>query len=280
MILTEEILLLQKRAGIINETEYKQKLEELLLEGENLNLVKDPKILALAAKIVKEPINKIEDKVEKALTGNEEKSKEEVNEALALTLALALPMLLEAGGSLADLIKQKFGLTKEQALEYTKWKTRRKELKRTIDSYGDPEENVKLTDPKEKEKYDKMIKQLKAMDEEGDKQFGSEFGDKLTKAGHGLHKIYTSPIRALLWVISKFTPKDSDLRKEEIREKIANIIYATGMVVFAGVGIFDSLKGLAGVSQAATAILDGAKGGKSVSEIISDVPIVANALAS
>ena len=113
-----------------------------------------------------------------------------------------------------------------------------------------------------------------------DKEFGSDFGKKLKDAGHGLHNIYTSPIRALLWIISKFTPKDSDLRKKEIREKIANIIYATGMIAFAGYGIYSSLSGLPGVAEAATAILDGAKGGKSTAEIIADVPLVAKAFAS
>ena len=48
MILTEEILLFQKRAGIITESEHKEKLKEILLEGNAECLVKDPNILALA----------------------------------------------------------------------------------------------------------------------------------------------------------------------------------------------------------------------------------------
>jgi len=271
MILTEEILLLQKRAGIITESEHKEKLKEILLEGNAESLVKDPNILALAAKIVKQPVAKVEDKVEDALAGKEEKKKEEVNEALALTLALALPMILEAGGSLANLLKRKFGLDKEKAERYENWKK----------LYKQSEERLKAAEQEKNEAgVEKEKKQQEELKKMRDKEFGSDFGKKLKDAGHGLHNVYTSPIRALLWVISKFTPKDSDLRKKEIREKIANIIYATGMIAFAGYGIYSSLSGLPGVAEAATAILDGAKGGKSAAEIIADVPLVAKAFAA
>ena len=52
------------------------------------------------------------------------------------------------------------------------------------------------------------------------------------------------------------------------------------MIAFAGYGIYSSLSGLPGVAEAATAILDGAKGGKSAAEIIADVPLVAKAFAA
>lgn len=280
MILTEEILLLQKRAGIITENERKEKIKEILLEGNAEDFVNDPKILALAAKIVKQPVEKVEDKVEAALAGKEEESKEKINEDLALTLALALPMILEAGGKLSDLIKQKYGLSSEEAQEFQKWETEYKKIKTIVDSYGDPDANLVLTDPKKREKYDQLVTQLARMKEEGNKQFSSDFGEKLREAGHGLHSLYTSPIRALLWVVSKFTSKDNDLRNKEIREKIANIIYATGMVAYGGYGAIDALKNLAGVSEASLAILDGTKAGKSTSEIIADIPVVAKAFAT
>ena len=51
-------------------------------------------------------------------------------------------------------------------------------------------------------------------------------------------------------------------------------------IAIAGYGIYSSLSGLPGVAEAATAILDGAKGGKSAAEIIADVPLVAKAFAA
>jgi hypothetical protein len=267
----------QQLAGILNEEEYKNKLREVMLEGEDENLVTDPRILALAAKIVKQPVNKIEDKVDAVLTGKEEENKEEVNESFALTLVLAMPMILEAGGSLAGWINKKYGLSKEQLEEYKKWNTEYQSLKKTVESYSN---SVKLTNPKTKRYVENKKAELAKMKEEGNKKFGGKVSKLLKEAGHGLHSLYTSPIRALLWTISLFTPKGNDLRDKKVREKIANIIYAAGMVVFAGFGIYESIKHLAGVAEAATAILDGTKGGKSVAEIINDVPIVAKAFAT
>jgi hypothetical protein len=269
-ILTEETLLLQKRANIITEGQYKTKLKEILLEDDTESLIKDPKILALAAKIVKQPVDKVEDKVEDALAGKEDE-KTEVNEALALTIALALPMILEAGGSLSNLLKRNYGLDKEKAERYGEWKKLYKQSEERLKNFKKEKNEEAAT--KEKKQQEELIKTR-------DKEFGTKFGENLKKAGHGLHELYTSPVRALLWVISKFTPKDSDLRDKKIREKIANIVYAAGMVVFAGFGIFESLQNLPGISEAATAILDGAKGGKSAAEIIADVPLVAKAFAS
>ena len=140
--------------------------------------------------------------------------------------------------------------------------------------------DLKLTDPKIKRYVDNKKVELAKMKEEGDKKFGGKISNFLKEAGHGLHSLYTSPIRALLWTISLFTPKGSDLKNPKIREKIANIIYAAGMIGFAGFGIYESVKSLVGVSEAATAIIDGVKGGKSVSEIVTDVPIVAKAFAT
>jgi polyhydroxyalkanoate synthesis regulator phasin len=266
----------QQLAGILNE-EYRKKLEEIVLEGEDKNLVTDPRILALAAKITKQSVDKVEDKVDAVLTGKEEENKEEIKESLAITLTLALPMILEAGGSLAGWINKKYGLSKEELVEYKKWQSEYSKLKKTVDSYSD---SVKLTDPKTKRYVDNKKAELAKMKQEGSEKFGGKISKLLKEAGHGLHSVYTSPIRALLWTISLFTPKGSDLRNPKIREKIANIIYAAGMIGFAGYGIFHSIQHLVGVSEAATAIIDGAKGGKSVGEIVKDVPTVAKAFAT
>ena len=271
MILTEEILLFQKRAGIITESEHKEKLKEILLEGNAESLVKDPNILALAAKIVKQPVAKIEDKVEDALAGKEEEKKEEVNETLALTLALALPLILEAGGSLANLLKRKFGLDKETAQRYENWKKLYKQSEERLEAAKQEKDEAGV----EKEK--KQQEELKKL---RDKEFGSDFGKKMIDAGHGLHKLYTSPIRAILWVISKFTPKGSDLREKGFREKLANLMYAAGMLAFGITGAWNSISGLPGVAEYATALLDGAKAGKSAEEILTGIPLVVKALSA
>ena len=171
---------------------------------------------------------------------------------------------------------KKYGLSKEELVEYKKWQLEYNKLKKTIKSYSD----IKLTDPKTKRYVDNKKAELAKMKQEGDKKFGGKLSKLLKEAGHGLHLVYTSPIRALLWTISLFTPKGSDLRNPKIREKIANIIYAAGMIGFAGYGIFHSIQHLAGVSEAATAIIDGTKGGKSVSEIVKDIPAVVKAFAT
>jgi hypothetical protein len=260
----------QKLAGIITEN------QEIILEGEDKNLVSDPRILALAAKILKQPVDKVEDKVDAVLTGKEEKNTENVNESLAITLTLALPMILEAGGSIAGWINKKFGLSKEELEEYKKWQAEYKGIEGNIKKFS---EKAK-TDPKTKKYVDSKKAELAKMKEEGSKKFGGKIAKFLKEAGHSLHSLYTSPIRALLWTLSLFTPKGSDLRDAKIREKIANIIYAAGMIAFAGAGMYHSLTHLSGVSEAATAIIDGTKTGKSASEIIKDVPIVAKAFAA
>jgi len=214
----------------------------------------------------------VEDKVDAVLTGKEEKNKENVNESLAITLALALPMILEAGGSIAGWINKKYGLSKEELEEYKKWQAQYTSLKKTIESYTD----IKLTDPKVKRYVENKKAELAKMKEEG-KKFGGKIAKFLKEAGHSLHSLYTSPIRALLWTISLFTPKGSDLRDKKVREKLSNIIYAVGMISYAGVGMYQSLTHLYGVSEAATAIIDGTKTGKSVSEIIQDIPAVVKA---
>jgi hypothetical protein len=267
---------LQQLAGIITEEEYRNKLEEIILEGEDKNLVTDPRILALAAKVVKQPVDKIEDKVDAVLAGNEEENKEEVNESLTITLVAALPMMLEAGGSIAGWVNKKYGLSKEELAEYKKWQVKYNQLKKTIDSYTD----LKLTDPKIKRYVENKKEELAKMKEEESKKFEGKIANFLKNAGHGLHSLYTSPIRALLWTLSLFTPKGSFLRNAKNREKIANIMYACLMLGFAGVGIFDSIKNLAGVAEAATALIDGAKGGKSVEEILKGIPFIVKAFSA
>lgn len=241
-------------------------------EKEIADLAKDPRILSLVSKAVKKDVSEVKKKIDSSTTVTEE---EDLNESLAITFALALPMILEAGGSLINLIKRNFGLDKKKMEEYKKWDLEYEQLKKEI---GEHKKSLNsLSNPSEKTKHEEMMERLKKMKEERDEKFGTKIGEKLTHAGHSLHRVYTGPIRALLWGISKFTPPDSKLRKKEIRDKIANIVYAVLMVGYAGYGVWHSISHLSGVSEAATAILDGTKGGKSVSEILSEIPSLLNA---
>lgn len=243
-------------------------------EKEIAGLAKDPKIISLVSKIVKKDSSEVKKKIESSAQVTEE---EDLNESLGITLALALPMILEAGGSLANLIKRNFGLDEKKMEEYKNWEFEYEKLKKEI---GEHKKSLtSLSNPSEKTKHEEMLERLKKMKEERDEKFGSKVGEKLTHAGHSLHKVYTGPIRALLWGVSKFTSPTSDLRKKEIRDKIANIVYAALMVGYAGYGVWHSVSHLSGVSEAATAILDGTKGGKSVSEILAGIPSLIKAFA-
>lgn len=101
-----------------------------------------------------------------------------------------------------------------------------------------------------------------------DKIFGSNFGNWMKEKGHALHTAYTSPIRAVLWTISKATKKSSKLRDENFREKVANVIYAITMVGLAGYGIWSTLGHMAGVGEVAQIVLKGVEGGVNTKELI------------
>ena len=89
---------------------------------------------------------------------NKEEKKEEVNESLALTLALALPLILEAGGSLANLLKRKYGLDKEKSQRYENWKK----------LYKQSEERLKAA---EQEKNEAGVEKEKKQQEEWEKEY-------------------------------------------------------------------------------------------------------------
>ena len=97
--------------------------------------------------------------------------------------------------------------------------------------------------------------------------FGSNFGNWMKEKGHKLHHVYTSPIRAVLWTISKATKKTSKLRDEKFREKVANVIYAIAMVGLAGWGIWSTLGHMAGVGEVSQIVLKGVEGGLNSNEI-------------
>lgn len=89
-----------------------------------------------------------------------------------------------------------------------------------------------------------------------DKKFGSNFGNFLKNMGHKIHSLYTYPIRATLYTFSAFGTL-GPLRKEETRIKVANVMYCFMMLGIAGFGIFEALKGMAGVGEVASILLKG-----------------------
>lgn len=108
------------------------------------------------------------------------------------------------------------------------------------------------------------IAKLKAI---RDKLFGTSFGNWLKEKGHELHHAYTSPIRLALWGMAKLTKRDSKLRDEQFREKVANVIYSITMVSLAGMGIWQGISHLHGVSEVGSIILKGIEGGVNTAEI-------------
>lgn len=126
--------------------------------------------------------------------------------------------------------------------------------------FGDKDHNEKYS----KKEIEKIIKKIKKF---RDGLFGSDFGNWLKEKGHQLHHLYTSPIRAVLWTISKFTKKNSWLRNEHNREKLANVLYAITMVSLAGYGIMEGLGALDGVKEVASIILKGTEANLNASEI-------------
>jgi hypothetical protein len=137
----------------------------------------------------------------------------------------------------------------------------------------DPKYNKILDDTKkvvfgDKSSEDQIKKEISKLKKFRDKIFGSNFGNWMKEKGHSLHHAYTSPIRAVLWTISKATKQSSKLRDEQFREKVANVIYAVTMVGLAGYGIMSTLGHMAGVGEVAQIVLKGVEGGLNTKEII------------
>ena len=117
------------------------------------------------------------------------------------------------------------------------------------------------------EATDQIKREIEKLKSKRDKIFGTNFGKWMKEKGHALHHAYTSPIRLILRGIAKVSKKDSKLRDEATREKVANVIYAITMVGLAGYGIMSTLSHMAGVGEVAQIMLKGIEGGLNTSEI-------------
>jgi len=247
-----ETLRMQKLAGLITESTYRKIMSEI----ESSNFIEEEED---AEKILKDTPDDIEatlakflkmspDELEQQVLNSD--PKEEVNEALALTVLLALPMLLELAG--AGLNKMKaLSLTGEDKKFYEEWKQRRKAAK---DS--------------------KNTAQLDALKKEYQQRFASKFGEGLIGAGHALHKAYTWPIVQALRLGSLLPGKFGDWAKDpKSRQKIADIMYAAGMLFYGGIHAKAGIEGLLSshgvdATNFTTSVIDTMKSGKSLKDVV------------
>lgn len=190
------------------------------------------------------------EELEKQVLQNSEGDKE-VDESIALTVVLALPLILELAGAGINKIKTSFALSDEDKKWLNQWKIRWKKAKDKKDQ--------KFMDSLKKEYHNRL---------------DSKFGKNLIGAGHALHKLYTAPIELALRLGSFLPGKFGDWAKDpKKRQKIADIVYATTMLFYGGIhakhGIQELLAhhGIDGASFTTT-VLDTAKSSKSLKEVV------------
>ena len=198
----------------------------------------------------------------------EEKAKVDESAILtAITIAGLIPPALNLVGSIANKAKQMFGLSDEEQAELAKLNKHIEDMEKYIENLD------KKNSPKEEEERSRLEQAKKQRDE----KFGTKIGNMAKHAGHGLHELYTRPIRKMLqfvaWTAEKFGKK-TKLQDEKYREKLANIIYAVAMFSVAGYGVATHIKHLAGVGPVLTTLADGVKAGKSVVDLVKDAALL------
>lgn len=189
------------------------------------------------------------DELEKQVLQNP-KGDKEVDESMALTIVLALPLILELAGKGINIIKTKFALSDEDKKWLAKWKIRWK---------------------KAKDKKDQKF--MASLKKEYHNRLDSKFGKNLIGAGHALHKLYTAPIRLALRLGSFIPGKFGDWCKDpKMRQKIADVIYAFTMLFYAGWQAYEGITEILaqhGINAASFAelVIDAAKSGKSLNDV-------------
>jgi hypothetical protein len=215
--------------------------------------------------------SKIQDLIDKAVVKKGD-NEEEVKEALASAVIIALPVLLEMAGDLINTVYQKVGMNPQDSAKLKAIKQKQKQLADKA-NLGIKIFGVRLRgldfDKNDSPEEKKAKQEIEALDKKIDDEFNTRVGDFLISGGHELHKAYVTPILLFLEGIAAFAPKDSKLKDLNYRKKIANIIYAGAMLVVAGYGIYHSLAHLSGVKDAATAMVELAEEGASVAEVVS-----------
>ena len=236
----------------------------LLNEGLIFEAVSDDEIEKAAAAALNVSVDDVPDQE----PTEEEKAKVDESAILtAITIAGLIPPALNLVGGIANKAKEMFGLSDEEKQELEKLDKLIKGKEKYIEDL-----DVKNS-PKEEEEREK----LETLKKQRDEKFGTKIGNMAKHAGHGLHELYTRPIRKMLqfvaWTAEKFGKK-TKLQDEKYREKLANIIYAAAMLTVAGFGVAAHIKHLAGVGPVLTTLADGVKAGKSVVDLVKDAALL------
>jgi hypothetical protein len=207
---------------------------------------------------------------EVALSPEESKSPTEANEAViatALTIAGLIPIILNGIGVVINFIKQKFGLSDSEKAELEK-------LNDQIESKKAELKNVNKQDSTYSDDEKRLEKEIEELKEERLKKFGTKLGKFFIHAGHDVHEAYVGQIEDVLggiaWTAGKFGKK-LKIQDEAYRKKIAEIIYSVIMITAAGTGIASHIAHLTSVQPVLTTIVEMAKGGKSISDIVKTV---------
>jgi len=207
---------------------------------------------------------------EVALSPEEAKSPTNANEvaiATAFTILGLIPIIVGGIGSILNKINQKFGLSDNEKAELEK-------LNIQIESKKAELKNVNKQDSTYSDSEKNLEKEIKELEEEKEKRFGSKLGSIFKGAAHEIHETYLGPIKLVLkgiaWTADKFGKKIK-IQDEAYRDKIAEIIYAVVMISAAGAGVASHLSHLTSIQPILTTIVELAKGGKSVGDILKAV---------
>lgn len=197
-----QILRMQKLAGLITEHQYRLAINEEENPEQVLNNTPSDIQSSLA-----NFLNISQDELEQQVLDNEQ----EIKESIALTIILALPLLLEVAGGAINKMKT-LTLSGEDKKFYQDWKERKKAAKKAKDK-----------------------NQLEILKKEYQDKFASKYGESLIGAGHALHKAYTWPIVQVLKLGSLLPGKFGDWSRDpNTRQKVADILYAITVVFYAG----------------------------------------------
>jgi len=200
---TLEILRMQKLAGLITEQQYRIALTEEENPEQILNSTPSDIQNSLA-----NFLNISQDELKQQVLDNEK----EIKESIALTVILALPLLLEVAGNAINKVKT-LTLSGEDKKFYQNWKERKKAAKKAKDK-----------------------NQLEILKKEYQDKFASKYGEGLIGAGQSLHKAYTWPIVQVLKLGSLLPGKFGDWSRDaSTRQKIADILYAVTVIFYAGI---------------------------------------------
>lgn len=238
---TLEILRMKKLAGLITEHQYRAAINEEENPEQILNSTPSDIQNSLA-----NFLNISQDELEQQVLDNEK----EIKESIALTVILALPLLLEVAGSAINKVKT-LTLSGEDKKFYQNWKERKKAAKKAKDK-----------------------NQLEILKKEYQDKFASRYGEALIGAGHSLHKAYTWPIVQVLKLGSLLPGKFGDwARDENTRQKVADILYAITVIFYAGIHAKAGLENILTKHNVdpvnfITSIIDTVKSGKSLRDVV------------